>query len=215
MWHQRDDQPCLINLHAISLIPSPAVQVPPDSLGIKTQTPINSCHSSVQLSNLAYVASRRLLSCSSARLPLLAISSALLRRHRSHLSVALLVPAADLEHAGRWFCQWRPLFAATIVVSTALSCNQLILIYGLNRRIGIPDLAFAMGDDLIGVVCRMFVHPVYKIFYPYLSEFRGVMQVANQVANQKGCDYICYLHQCHAIGIEVNDERVVHWLALN
>jgi hypothetical protein len=52
---------------------------------------------------------------------------------------------------------WRPLFAVTIIVSTGLSLSQLVLIYGLNRDIGIPDLAFAMGDDLIAVIANQFI----------------------------------------------------------
>jgi hypothetical protein len=41
---------------------------------------------------------------------------------------------------------WRPLFVAVILLSTALSLSQLILIYQVNQRWGIPNLVFALGD---------------------------------------------------------------------
>ena len=39
---------------------------------------------------------------------------------------------------------WRPLFIGVITLSTLLSLVQLVLIYQLNQRIGIPNLAFAV-----------------------------------------------------------------------
>ena len=47
---------------------------------------------------------------------------------------------------------WRPLFIAVILLSTALSLTQLILIYQVNQRWGIPNLVFALGDDLISAM---------------------------------------------------------------
>jgi len=52
---------------------------------------------------------------------------------------------------------WRPLFVGVILISTALSLSQLILIYQINQRWGIPNLAFALGDDLISVIMGQFI----------------------------------------------------------
>lgn len=52
---------------------------------------------------------------------------------------------------------WRPLFVAVILLSTGLSLSQLILIYQVNARWGIPNLVFALGDDLISTICGQFI----------------------------------------------------------
>eukprot|EP01043_Picozoa_sp_COSAG02_P017675 COSAG02_NODE_806_length_16963_cov_20.149312_8_plen_231_part_00 len=52
---------------------------------------------------------------------------------------------------------WRPLFVVAIVVSTGLSFLELILIFQINQKWGIPNLVFAMGDDLINVVVGQMV----------------------------------------------------------
>jgi hypothetical protein len=52
---------------------------------------------------------------------------------------------------------WRPLFIGVITLSTLLSLVQLVLIYQLNQRIGIPNLAFALGDDLISTITGQFI----------------------------------------------------------
>jgi hypothetical protein len=45
-----------------------------------------------------------------------------------------------------------------IVASTALSFVELILIFQINQQWGIPNLVFAMGDDLINVVVGQMVN---------------------------------------------------------
>jgi hypothetical protein len=52
---------------------------------------------------------------------------------------------------------WRPLFVGVILISTAMSLSQLILIYQINQRWGIPNLVFALGDDLISIICGQFI----------------------------------------------------------
>lgn len=44
---------------------------------------------------------------------------------------------------------WRPLFIGAILLSAGLSCLELVLIFQLNKAWGIPNLVFAMGDDLV------------------------------------------------------------------
>ena len=53
---------------------------------------------------------------------------------------------------------WRPMFAIVITVSVGLSMLQLILIYGINQQWGVPNLLFAMGDDLIQTVAEEFIN---------------------------------------------------------
>ena len=53
---------------------------------------------------------------------------------------------------------WRPLFITAILGSTALSFVELILIFQINQRWGIPNLVFATGDDRINVVVGQFVN---------------------------------------------------------
>ena len=80
----------------------------------------------------------------------------------------------------------------TILLSTALSCSQLVLIYGLNRRsnftsnlsavacdvwgsfdrllviiVGVSDLVFAMGDDLVAVIANQFISMPIWVMYVY------------------------------------------------
>ncbi len=52
---------------------------------------------------------------------------------------------------GRYFrdAHWHYFFAAVIAASSALSLTVLILVFRVNRQWGIPDLAFALGDDAI------------------------------------------------------------------
>jgi hypothetical protein len=52
---------------------------------------------------------------------------------------------------------WRPLFVVAIIVSAGLSFLELILIFQINQKWGIPNLVFAMGDDLINVVVGQMV----------------------------------------------------------
>lgn len=44
---------------------------------------------------------------------------------------------------------WHTFFAWVVVAASALSASLLVLIFHLNRRAGIPDLAFAIGDDIV------------------------------------------------------------------
>ncbi|CAM9718285.1 unnamed protein product [Ectocarpus sp. 6 AP-2014] len=44
---------------------------------------------------------------------------------------------------------WRLIYGWSVVVTTIFSALQLVLIFGLNRRIGLPDFWFALGDDVI------------------------------------------------------------------
>jgi hypothetical protein len=44
-----------------------------------------------------------------------------------------------------WLCRrarWRALFIGAIIASSALSCLELVLIFQLNAKIGIPNLVF-------------------------------------------------------------------------
>ncbi|CAM9970789.1 unnamed protein product, partial [Ectocarpus sp. 8 AP-2014] len=41
------------------------------------------------------------------------------------------------------------IYGWSVVVTTIFSALQLVLIFGLNRRIGLPDFWFALGDDVI------------------------------------------------------------------
>ena len=64
---------------------------------------------------------------------------------------------------------WRPLFISTIILSTGLSLSQLILIYQVNQRWGIPNLVFALGDDLISVICGQFISmPIWVMVLTHL-----------------------------------------------
>jgi hypothetical protein len=44
---------------------------------------------------------------------------------------------------------WRRLFSVGILVSVLASLSQLVLILGWNRAAGIPDIVFALGDDVV------------------------------------------------------------------
>ncbi|CAM9748257.1 unnamed protein product [Ascophyllum nodosum] len=46
---------------------------------------------------------------------------------------------------------WRLIYACSVIVTTLFSILQLVLIFGLNRKIGFPDFwwVFALGDDVI------------------------------------------------------------------
>ncbi|CBJ32848.1 conserved unknown protein [Ectocarpus siliculosus] len=44
---------------------------------------------------------------------------------------------------------WRLIYGWSVVVTTIFSALQLVLIFGLNQRIGLPDFWFALGDDVI------------------------------------------------------------------
>ncbi len=44
---------------------------------------------------------------------------------------------------------WHWFFFSVIIIASAISLTQLILIFRVNRKAGIPDLAFAIGDDII------------------------------------------------------------------
>jgi folate/biopterin transporter len=44
---------------------------------------------------------------------------------------------------------WHVFFAAVIVISSLLSLTQMVLIFRWNRAWGLPDFAFAMGDEFI------------------------------------------------------------------
>ena len=48
----------------------------------------------------------------------------------------------------------RRLFLVIVVASSLLQLSQLILIYRLNLKFGLPDAAFAIGDDAILEVSR-------------------------------------------------------------
>lgn len=52
---------------------------------------------------------------------------------------------------GRFFknSNWHWFFAVVICASSLLSLTVLVLIFRVNRRWGVPDLAFALGDDAI------------------------------------------------------------------
>ena len=52
---------------------------------------------------------------------------------------------------------WRPLFAYTIIGAALVGCSTLILIFRINREWGIPDIVFALGDDVIMTVANQFV----------------------------------------------------------
>jgi hypothetical protein len=52
---------------------------------------------------------------------------------------------------------WRPLFATTILIADGLSCLSLILIFRLNVAWGVPDIYFALGDDVVNNVAQQFV----------------------------------------------------------
>eukprot|EP01065_Artemidia_motanka_P014363 TRINITY_DN18335_c0_g1_i1.p1 TRINITY_DN18335_c0_g1~~TRINITY_DN18335_c0_g1_i1.p1 ORF type:complete len:580 (+),score=139.54 TRINITY_DN18335_c0_g1_i1:74-1813(+) len=53
--------------------------------------------------------------------------------------------------------RWRLLFPVIIVLSSALSAVQLILIFRTNVDWGIPDLPFALGDSVIKSVVEQFI----------------------------------------------------------
>ena len=42
---------------------------------------------------------------------------------------------------------WRLVYVLCVVLNATFSALQLMLIRGTNRRVGIPDLAFALGDE--------------------------------------------------------------------
>jgi folate/biopterin transporter len=44
---------------------------------------------------------------------------------------------------------WHYFFAAVIVISASLSLTQLVLVFGWNAAWGLPNFAFAMGDEFI------------------------------------------------------------------
>lgn len=48
----------------------------------------------------------------------------------------------------------RRLFGVIVVASSALQCTQLILITRTNTLLGLPDVAFALGDDAVIEVSR-------------------------------------------------------------
>ena len=48
----------------------------------------------------------------------------------------------------------RPLFAAIVCVSSLLQLTQLLLVLRVNTALGLPDVAFALGDDAIIEISR-------------------------------------------------------------
>jgi len=51
---------------------------------------------------------------------------------------------------------WRCLFPVIIIVTSALSAFQLLLIFRINEDWGVPDLPFALGDSVINSVAAQF-----------------------------------------------------------
>eukprot|EP00468_Gymnochlora_sp_CCMP2014_P010327 CAMPEP_0167757372 /NCGR_PEP_ID=MMETSP0110_2-20121227/9887_1 /TAXON_ID=629695 /ORGANISM="Gymnochlora sp., Strain CCMP2014" /LENGTH=370 /DNA_ID=CAMNT_0007643551 /DNA_START=351 /DNA_END=1459 /DNA_ORIENTATION=- len=70
----------------------------------------------------------------------------------SYISVvASLSGAAGMLAYYKYFKEfnWHYFFAGVVCLASALSLTQLILVFHINRDWGIPDLAFALGDDAI------------------------------------------------------------------
>ncbi|GAB5364952.1 hypothetical protein AAMO2058_001014500 [Amorphochlora amoebiformis] len=44
---------------------------------------------------------------------------------------------------------WRIFFTAVVILVSCLSVSQLILVFGLSSKAGLPDLLFAIGDDVL------------------------------------------------------------------
>mmetsp|Transcript_4203 Transcript_4203/g.6687 ORF Transcript_4203/g.6687 Transcript_4203/m.6687 type:complete len:430 (-) Transcript_4203:204-1493(-) len=56
---------------------------------------------------------------------------------------------------------WHWFFATVIILSAGLSLTQLLLVLHVNRRWGVPDLAFALGDDaIVDVTCSLLAMPI-------------------------------------------------------
>ena len=52
---------------------------------------------------------------------------------------------------------WHKLFCITLVVGSCLSATQLILVSRLNVKLGIPDIVFAFGDEIINDVVAFII----------------------------------------------------------
>ena len=44
-----------------------------------------------------------------------------------------------------------------ILIADGLSCLSLLLIFRVNKDLGIPDIYFALGDDVVNNVAQQFV----------------------------------------------------------
>ena len=44
---------------------------------------------------------------------------------------------------------WRVVYFWCTTLATIIALGQLILVFGLNRKIGVPDIVFSMGDDVL------------------------------------------------------------------
>ncbi|GAB5353267.1 hypothetical protein AAMO2058_000022800 [Amorphochlora amoebiformis] len=65
--------------------------------------------------------------------------------------VASLSGAGGMYLYSRYFSKqnWQCFFACVIIFSSAISLLQLVLVFRLNLRLGIPDIVFALGEDAI------------------------------------------------------------------
>jgi hypothetical protein len=69
---------------------------------------------------------------------------------------SFLVEAYALVFVGiivynRWMrnMSWRRIYFITTIINSLVSALQFVLIFGLNRKFGIPDYFFALGDDVV------------------------------------------------------------------
>jgi len=77
--------------------------------------------------------------------------------------VASVSGAAGMGIYYRYFrgFNWHWFFGIVIVLFASLSLTQLILVFHINRSWGIPDLAFALGDEpLVDITCALLAMPI-------------------------------------------------------
>lgn len=78
-------------------------------------------------------------------------------------SIAQVVGAAAYKSCLRP-CPLRPLFVRIVAASALLQLTQLLLIYRVNLAMGLPDVAFAMGDDAVLEVRARAPRPLIRVY---------------------------------------------------
>ena len=104
---------------------------------------------------------------------------------------------------------FRRLFFFTLLIAAGFSASQLILITRLNKKIGIPDFLFALGDEVIVDTASFIVQMPTLVMCASLcpkgveSTLYALMTVVNNIALSVGGSFSAAL--ADALGITLDD----------
>ncbi len=100
---------------------------------------------------------------------------------------------------------FRKLFCVTLCIAAAFSASQLILVTGLNRKMGIPDFVFAVGDEVIVDTASFIVQMPTLVMCASLcptgveSTLYALMTVVNNIALSVGGSFSAALAEAFGI----------------